>query len=200
MHKPINESELIAKVLINNDQQAFSQLVKHHQQGVRQYCRRLCAPDIALADDIAQETFLQAFRKLNLYQERGKEHGRGKFISWLLSIAYFQFLQYLRAKKNYQSLGDQHLVPCNNEQLNDEMDLEVAMAKLSTNERSCLTLQYTLGYSQTEISEMLDTPLGTIKSYCKRGKDKLSLLLNPESSKRETKNIKTCDDKITGAA
>ena len=184
------ENELIAKVLISNDQQAFSQLVKYHQQSVRQYCRRLCAPDISLADDIAQETFLQAFRKLNLYQARGKEHGRGKFISWLFSIAYFQFLQYLRSKKHYQELNDQHLVPDNSEQLNYEMDIEAAMAQLSPDERSCLTLQYTFGYSQAEISDMLNRPLGTIKSYCKRGKEKLALLLNTTTEQR----------KYTGAA
>lgn len=198
MKNPVSENELIAKVLIGNDQQAFSQLVKHHQQTVRQYCRRLCAPDISLADDIAQDTFLQGFRKLNLYQERGKEHGRGKFISWLLSIAYFQFLQYLRAKKSYQTLDDQHLTPCNNEQLNHELDLESAMAKLSINERSCLTLQYTFGYSQAEISQMLAIPLGTIKSYSKRGKDKLSILLNADDDSSD--NSESNKPIITGAA
>jgi len=191
----LNENELIAKVLVGNNQQAFSQLVKYHQQSVRQYCRRLCAPDISLADDIAQNTFLQAFRKLNLYQERGKEHGRGKFISWLLSIAYFQFLQHLRAKKTYQELDEHYLTPCNSEQLNHEMDLEMAMTQLSVNERSCLTLQYTFGYSQGEISEMLETPLGTIKSYSKRGKDKLSLLLNAKTEDNQNDN-----PSISGAA
>ncbi|MCJ8318689.1 MAG: RNA polymerase sigma factor [Colwellia sp.] len=195
MKNNVNENELIVKVLIGNDQQAFSQLVKHHQQSVRQYCRRLCAPDLSLADDIAQNTFLQAFRKLNLYQERGKEHGRGKFISWLLSIAYYQFLQHLRAKKTYHELDEQQLTPCNSEQLNHEIDLEAAMTLLSANERSCLTLQYTFGYSQSEISEMLKIPLGTIKSHSKRGKDKLSFLLNAKTGDNQDSN-----PIITGAA
>jgi len=195
MKTTVNENVLIAKVLVDNNQQAFSQLIKYHQQSVRQYCRRLCAPDISLADDIAQNTFLQAFRKLNLYQERGKEHGRGKFISWLLSIAYYQFLQHLRAKKTYQELDEQQLIPCNSEQLNHEIDLEAAMSLLSANERSCLTLQYTFGYSQSEISQMLKIPLGTIKSYSKRGKDKLSVLLNAKTDVHQESN-----STITGAA
>ena len=48
------------------------------------------------------------------------------------------------------------------------------MTHLKANERICLTLQFSFGYSQTEISDILKMPLGSVKSHSKRGKDKLS--------------------------
>jgi len=174
LNKLNNENELIAKVLINNDQQAFTHIVEFYQQAVRQYCRRLCAPDISLADDIAQETFWQAYRKLKLYS------AKGTFQGWLFRIAYFQFLQYLRKYKKAHSLTDDDgniddiAVLGHAQQVSNNRDIEAAMTHLKANERICLTLQFSFGYSQTEISDILKMPLGSVKSHSKRGKDKLS--------------------------
>lgn len=174
MQNLTNENELIAKVLISNDQQAFTHIVEYYQQSIRQYCRRLCTPDISLADDIAQETFWQAYRKLKLYS------GTGTFQGWLFRIAYFQFLQYLRKHKKTQSLTDDEgniddiAVLGHAQQVTNSRDIEAAMTHLKANERICLTMQYSFGYSQIEISEVLSMPLGSVKSYSKRGRDKLS--------------------------
>jgi len=184
MAKLNNESELIAKVLISQDQQAFSLLVKHYQSPLRQYCRRLCTPDQALADDIAQDTFWQAYKKLNLFS------ARASFQTWLFRIAYFQFLQHLRRQKNYQELDEDLGTECQAGQIMDKHDIETAMCQLKTSERACITLQYSFGYTQEEISDMLDTPLGTVKSHIKRGKEKLTALLQQTS----------CQAQLTGAA
>ena len=166
------EAALIARVLVDKDQHAFSILVKHYQQSVRQYCRRLCAPDHTIADDIAQETFLQAYKKLAMYE------GRGKFIGWLFRIAYFQYLQMLRSKKQYDELDDAQHCEGFTTTVDNQQDLEKAMAQLTIHERTCITLQFSFGYSQQEIVELIDMPLGTVKSHVKRGKDKLELILN----------------------
>jgi RNA polymerase sigma-70 factor (ECF subfamily) len=177
-----NESELISKVLLNNDKQAFNKIVKYYQQAVRQYCRRLSAPDHSLADDIAQDTFIQAYKKLAMYQ------GTGKFQGWLFRIAYFQFLQIIRSKKKFEELPEDISIADNSEVTIQSRDLESSMSQLPTNERTCLTLQYSFGYTQQEISEILDMPLGTIKSHSKRGKERLTQLLNfPEKYKNDTK-------------
>lgn len=176
-----NESELIAKVLLNDDKAAFGKIVEYYQQAVRQYCRRLSSPDYSLADDIAQDTFVQAYKKLAMFQ------GTGKFQAWLFRIAYFQFLQFLRSKKPNDELFDDISSPDHSETTLHQLDIEKAMKQLATNERVCLTLQYSFGYTQQETSEILDMPLGTIKSHCKRGKEKLSQLLNL-SRKHEDKS------------
>jgi RNA polymerase sigma-70 factor (ECF subfamily) len=166
-----NESQLIAKVLIDNDQQAFSALVRHYQLPLRQYCRRLCAPDHALADDIAQEAMIQAFKKLSLYQ------GKAKLQSWLFRIAYFQFLQYLRKQKHHDELHDNIAMVDTREGVNNSKDLEWAITQLNEKERACITLHFSFGYTHDEISKILQLPLGTVKSHVKRGKDKLTHLL-----------------------
>ena len=169
------DSELIAKVLLNKDQRSFGLLVKRYQQDIRQYCRRLAAPDFSIADDIAQETFMQAFNKIHLFE------GKGKFISWLFRIAYFQYLQYLRSLKRFDLLdSDEHVSP-ENQDLALTSDLEKAMAQLKVNERTCITLQYSFGYTQEEISRLIDLPLGTVKSHVKRGKLKLTQILQVDS-------------------
>lgn len=177
-----NESELIAKVLLNNDKQAFNKIVQYYQQAVRQYCRRLSAPDHSLADDIAQDTFIQAYKKLAMYQ------GTGKFQGWLFRIAYFQFLQIVRSKKKFEELPEDISTADHSEVALQNRDLEFAMSRLPTNERTCITLQYSFGYTQQEISEILDMPLGTIKSHSKRGKERLIQLLDyPEDHKNDSK-------------
>ncbi|WP_286262888.1 RNA polymerase sigma factor [Thalassotalea atypica] len=181
-----DEAQLIAKVLLTKDQQAFATLVIHHQQSLRQYCRRLCTPDLDLADDIAQETLIQAYRKLSLF------NGSGKFISWLFRIAYFQYLQYLRSHKSYEEFdensADEQEQVSNHQSSAAFDDLEKAMSVLSVNERNCITLHYSFGYTQAEIADLVDMPLGTIKSQIKRGKEKLIRVLN-ESSNSSCQNI-----------
>lgn len=170
------ESELIAKVLLNNDQYSFGLLVQQHQQSIRQYCRRLSAPDIAIADDIAQETFIQAFKKIQLFQ------GNGKFISWLFRIAYFQYLQYLRSLKRFDLLDENEHPSVEIIDLTITSDLEKAMEQLKVNERACITLQFNFGYTQEEVATLLGLPLGTVKSHVKRGKDKLTQILGVMSN------------------
>ncbi len=176
------ESELIAKVLLNKDQRSFGLLVQRHQQVIRQYCRRLSAPDFAIADDLAQETFIQAFKKIQLFQ------GKGKFVSWLFRIAYFQYLQYLRSVKRFDLLDDNEYAAQDSADLTTTSDLEKAMIQLKVNERTCITLQFNFGYTQEEIAGLLDLPLGTVKSHIKRGKDKLAQILQV-SSDSSPKNI-----------
>ncbi len=104
--------------------------------------------------------------------------GKGKFQSWLFRIAYFQFLQYLRSKKITDELPENIASPDHSVNINQNRDIESAMTELYPNERACLTLQFSFGYTQQEISGLTDLPLGTVKSHIKRGKDKLSQLLN----------------------
>jgi hypothetical protein len=58
-----SDAALIARVLAGDDRHAFAELLRRHQGAVRGLLRRLCKEDHALADDLAQEAFLIAFRK-----------------------------------------------------------------------------------------------------------------------------------------
>jgi RNA polymerase sigma-70 factor (ECF subfamily) len=58
------DAALIARVLANEDRNAYAHLMRRHQGLVRAQLRRLCKGDQAWADDLAQECFLIAWRKL----------------------------------------------------------------------------------------------------------------------------------------
>jgi len=68
---------LVARVLLTDDRRAFEQLVRRHQGMVRAQLVRLLQGDRARADDLAQETFLLAWRKL------GQFRGDARFSTWL---------------------------------------------------------------------------------------------------------------------
>ncbi|MBT7583258.1 MAG: hypothetical protein HN572_09865, partial [Kordiimonadaceae bacterium] len=61
----------------------------------------------------------------------------------------------------------------------DKIDVENAFHSLKKNERSTLTLCYSYGMSHSEISEIMDMPLGTVKSHIARGKETLRKILMP---------------------
>ncbi len=57
-----SDEPLVARVLAADDRRAFAELVRRHQSAVRTLLWRLCRGDAALADDLAQETFVKAWR------------------------------------------------------------------------------------------------------------------------------------------
>jgi len=147
-----------------------------HQAKIRSYLLRLCR-NYDLADDIAQETFLTAFHKLNSYK------GEGNFSGWLFRIAHNCFLQHLRKTKRRAEITDQYgsQQELQNEQYEsistEQMDLEQAIAQLNPDETATITLCHSYGFSHREVSDILDMPLGSVKSNISRGKSKLREIL-----------------------
>jgi len=67
----VEDAPLIARVVANDDRHAFATLVRRHQSAVRGFLLRLCCGDGALADDVAQETFLRAYQRIGTYDDTG---------------------------------------------------------------------------------------------------------------------------------
>jgi RNA polymerase sigma factor (sigma-70 family) len=154
------------------DGAAFGALVRQHQSMLRGFLRRLTRGDATLADDLAQEAFLEAWRK------RAQFRGDGSFAGWLTRIAWSRCLMEGRRRK-LEALDENADIPApGGEPASDaRLDLEKAMARLSLPERAALTLCYALEYSHDEASRILDMPLGTLKSHVLRGREKLRALL-----------------------
>lgn len=168
------DQALVARVLLGNDQRAFEQLLRRHQGMVRAQLRRLLRGDEATADDLAQETFLLAWRKL------GQFRGDARFSTWLYRIAYSCFLQASRKKSWPASSADdrdmeQLQAPLHAVDL--QIDVERAMRLLSTAEQVVLLHCVQLGLSHEEAAYVLSMPLGTVKTHATRGKAKLKVLL-----------------------
>jgi RNA polymerase sigma factor (sigma-70 family) len=164
----MEDSHLIARAA-DGDSAAFDLLVRQNQSKLRGFLRRLARGDTALADDLAQEAFLEAWRKLSQYR------GEGSFAGWLSRIAWSRFLMEARKRKPelLEDLPEQSI----EHSPDAKLDLERAMAKLSAAERAALTLGYALGHSNDEVATILDIPLGTVKSHILRGREKLRAML-----------------------
>jgi len=152
------------------DVAAFGFLVRQHQSALRGYMRRLTRGNHALAEDLAQETFLEAHRKIAQFQ------GHGSFSGWLYAIAWSRFLMETR-KRKLEPLDemDERVAPQVDPGL--KLDLEKALALLRPPERSALTLCFALGMPHEEAAEVMQVPLGTLKSHVARGREKLKTLL-----------------------
>ncbi|HEX3808602.1 MAG TPA: RNA polymerase sigma factor [Rhizomicrobium sp.] len=157
---------------------AFGHLVRLHQGKVRAFLRRMTHGNHALADDLSQDTFLEAHRKIAQYR------GEGSFTGWLYRIAYTRFLMEVRKRKLEPLDGEDERGFETEPGLIAKLDLEKAMAKLSAAERAALTLCYALEFSNEEAALILSTPLGTLKSHVLRGREKLAKLLGtaPEAT------------------
>jgi RNA polymerase sigma-70 factor (ECF subfamily) len=171
-----DESSLIRRSLTHRDNAAFSALVKMHQGKVRAFLVRLCR-QYDVADDLAQETFINAYRKLDSYK------GSGSFSGWLYRIAYNCFLQHRRSVSRRLEVTDDYVGQL--EVLTDrydsisteQMDMEQALAQLNPDETATITLCHSFGFSHQEVSEILKMPLGSVKSNISRGKTRLREIL-----------------------
>ncbi len=177
-----SDSELIARVRTADDRLAFGELVHRHQSAVRGFLRHLLRHDDALADDLAQETFLQAYRSLSRFR------GEASFSTWLLGIA---FNQHRNARRRWRAPvtpaeieNADTAVPAATFRSDWRHDLALALRELSSDERLAVHLAYEQGLSHSEIAALVAWPLGTVKTHVARSKEKLRHLLaawNPQT-------------------
>ena len=165
------DSVLITRALESQDQQAYTELVNRHQSKLRYSMRQLTNWNEALADDLVQEAFIQAFKKLTSFR------GDSKFSSWLYRIGYNVFLQQARKKVLLVDSIDAHPVeeiPQNEADPNDDGELHKKLAsllaKLEPERRSVLHLFLHRQNTQQEIATIMGIPLGTVKTHINRGR------------------------------
>ena len=177
-----SDLELVALVSATGDRHAFGQLVERYQVLVRAMLTRMSG-NHALADDLAQEAFIKAYRKISSFS------GKGSFKSWLCRIAYTEFLQAARKRKAtakvleryqaHQAVQDQ---ASRRDASGDAMDLDRALAGLNEVERNLIVLCFSTGLSHAEAAAATGLPLGTVKSHINRGKAKMRALLEDQEA------------------
>lgn len=165
----IDDKSLIARIVYADDQHAFTTLVRKHQDPIRQFLRRLTAGERAMADDIAQETFIRIYQKLDTFD------GKSKFTTWAHKIAYNCFLRFKQKAHFKHEIDDleQPIFVTNNSAVESDILVEQLMNSLGIEERTCITLSVSAGMSHQQICDVTSLPLGTIKSHIARGKQKL---------------------------
>ncbi len=172
---PTSDNELIARYLAG-DSAAAGDLVKRYQSTVRQFLRRLSAGDHALADDIAQETFIRMLAGLKSFR------GDSSLGTWLHTVAYRIFLRHVTSNSRLEFVDHDQIpeaMAVAHTAMNDIL-VEQMMMYLSLKERLTITLAFSAGMTHFEIADVTGMPLGTIKSHINRARKKLATLLDTE--------------------
>lgn len=170
------------------DQRAFELLVRKYQNKIIQLVSRLVGD--ADAQDVAQETFIKAYRALNGFQ------GNSAFYTWLYRIGINTAKNHLVARGRRPSNQDIDVQDAemfgHTEQMSDidtpeaqllteeiKTKVEEAIAKLPSDLRQAITLRELEGLSYEEIAEMMDCPIGTVRSRIFRAREAIDAVLKP---------------------
>lgn len=159
----VDEAELIERAK-NNDYRAYEALYHQHIGRVFALCVRLLN-DRDMAEDMAQEAFVQAWRNLSKFR------GDSAFGSWLYRITTNTVLSYLRKQKHFQNSLDVDEIDIEYRETQDEkISLEVAIAALPDGARAVFVLYALEGYTHEEIAAMLDIAVGSSKAQLHRAR------------------------------
>lgn len=192
---PDSDAMLVQRTLAG-EQRAFDLLVIKYQRRVERLIGRMVR-DVDLVPDIAQETFVRAYRALAQYR------GDAQFYTWLYRIAVNtakkQLLELKRDPLVFQSQlqsGDDDETSSSERELNAQVaDEETPDAVLASKEiaqavnaalealpeelRMAITLREMDGMSYEEIAQALDCPIGTVRSRIFRAREAISNRIKP---------------------
>jgi RNA polymerase sigma-70 factor (ECF subfamily) len=163
-----DESRLVGMAR-DGDRSAFERLYREHVGRVYGLCLRLTG-NVAEAEDMVQETFVRAWRKLHSFE------GRSKLSSWLHRLAVNVVLNARRARGRlpaWEAWGDHpdpydaaSPAPAHGERA----DLEEAVTALPDAARMVFVLYAVYGHTHEEIAEMTGTAVGTSKANLHRAR------------------------------
>jgi RNA polymerase sigma factor (sigma-70 family) len=160
----VDEDTQLARAAVAGDAAAFSQIVRRHEGAVRRFLLRLCGH---AADDLAQEVFIQAWRLGSAWRSTGS------YSSWLLGIAWTQFLTARRGDQRRLARESAWEHPVAHIDSTATIDLARALSTLGERERAAAILCFGEGYSHKEAAKILHLPLGTLKSVVARARTQL---------------------------
>jgi RNA polymerase sigma-70 factor (ECF subfamily) len=153
------------------DDSAFDELVRRRQTWIRGLLRRWSG-DAQLADDLAQETFVRAWKHLRRLESPPA------FGGWLRQIALNVWLDFARRRNvPLAELPERDTSDAAPVDSGAAIDLERALAALRPPERLCIVLVLAEGMSHAAVARATRIPLGTVKSHLARGTAKLRALL-----------------------
>ena len=157
---------------------AFEVIYERHSQAAFSLAYRM-AGSRGVAEDVVQEAFLALWRGASRY-----DGARGSVRSWVLGIVHNRAIDALRRtlvheKRRASDEGLDRTLPAEERteveavRNDDARFVRAAMDTLPTDQRRVVELAYFSGYTHTEIAEVIDVPLGTVKGRMRLGLRKL---------------------------
>jgi len=157
------EAELLAG-LQAHDESAFSYLYDRYSKALFSIILPII-PQQEIAEDVLQEVFLKIWQNIKLY-----DASKGRLYTWMLNIARNQSIDRTRSKEfnNRTKTTELSETVYNDRQTVeagiDDVGLKKILSNLPEESRKLLELAYFQGYTQEEISKLLNIPLGTVKT------------------------------------
>ncbi|MBA2527058.1 MAG: RNA polymerase sigma factor [Pyrinomonadaceae bacterium] len=180
---PLSDRAL-AQAAGQGDMTAFEELYQRHNRRVYSLCLRM-TQNVAEAEDLAQEAFIQLFRKI------GSFRGESAFTTWLHRLTVNQVLMHFRKRSvKLERTTEEGETPVqivrgtenpNRMPVLDRIGLENALKQLPPGYRSVFVLHDIEGHEHEEIAKILGVAVGTSKSQLHKARMKLRRLLKKES-------------------
>jgi RNA polymerase sigma-70 factor (ECF subfamily) len=165
----VDEAALVAAACAGEGE-AFARLVERHQARVRALARGLVG-DAALAEDVAQETFVRAWRGLAGFR------ADASFVAWLCTITRRTALEQAHRRRRRAEVPLEHAAAAADPRGRDpvlRLDLERGLAQLDHGQREAFLLVAVLGLGYQEAAVVLECPLGTVASRVARARARLA--------------------------
>lgn len=168
-----SDEDLARRAAAGDGRHAFAMLVSRHQSEIRLTLRRLTRGNAALADDLAQEAFVKAWRSI------GDFRGDSSFRTWMFRIAYHTFLSEVRRNTpDTEEIAEHHAVHRDAHEAREFMaDFDAAMRQLRPEQRDAVHFALQRGFSHPEIADIMGIPVGTVKTHVLRGRQRLQEIL-----------------------
>ncbi|HKO42380.1 MAG TPA: RNA polymerase sigma factor [Pyrinomonadaceae bacterium] len=181
---PLSDHAL-AIAAASGDMGAFEQLYARHNRRVYSLCLRM-TQNGAEAEDLAQEAFIQLFRKI------GSFRGESAFTTWLHRLTVNQVLMHFRKRSvKLERTTEEGDTPVqivrgtenpNKMPVLDRISLDSALKQLPPGYRSVFVLHDIEGHDHQEIAKILRVAVGTSKSQLHKARMKLRRLLKKQNS------------------
>jgi len=190
--KPVDSDAILVERTVAGDQKAFELLVIKYQRRIQRLIGRMVR-DVDLVEDIAQETFIRAYRALAQFR------GEAQFYTWLYRIAVNTAKKALMdlkrnptvSENSFKSDDDDETSPLENELTSPDTPdavlaskeiaqiINSALEALPEELRQAITLREIEGLSYEEISEVMNCPIGTVRSRIFRAREAISQKVKP---------------------
>ena len=171
------EAELVM-LLKQRHQSAFNYLYDNYSGALFTVVLNIIS-DREQASDVLQEVFVKIWRQIESYDET-----KGRLFTWMINIARNASIDTLRSKDFKNSLQNRELNESvydsagSTELKTDQIGLRKVIHRLKDEYKILVELSYFEGYTQDEISKMLNIPLGTVKTRLRTALTQLRQLLN----------------------
>ncbi|HEX6614769.1 MAG TPA: sigma-70 family RNA polymerase sigma factor [Gemmatimonadales bacterium] len=170
---------------------AYRELIRRYERPIFALIFRMVR-DRELAEDLSQETFVKALNAIGSYRPEFK------FSSWIFKIANNAAIDHLRRREldtlslegsphaatpeamqaTALQIGNREESPLEAVEARElGSAIEAAIGRLRPEYRSCILLRHVEGRAYEEIAEILDLPLGTVKTYIHRARNELRQML-----------------------